>query len=57
MNWRLWKDESKGRNSYGELYVVVFLMEYGGRSAPVRSSWIIHDDENFPRLTSCYITD
>lgn len=47
----------KGRNRYGEIYVVEFIMHYASRSALIRSSWIVHDDENFPRLTSCYITD
>jgi hypothetical protein len=44
-----------GRNSYGSLYVVDFDMTNAGKTAPVRTSWITHDDENFPRLTSCYI--
>lgn len=44
-----------GRNNYGNLYVVDFDMQHAGKTASVRTSWIIHDDENFPRLTSCYI--
>jgi hypothetical protein len=44
-----------GRNSYGDLFVVEFIMNHGDRRALVRTSWIIHDDENFPRLTSCYV--
>ena len=44
-----------GRNSYGEIYIVDFLMVYEAKKATVRTSWIIHDGENFPQLTSCYI--
>lgn len=47
----------ESRNSYGELYVVDFAMTYKTQTANVRTSWIIHDGENFPRLTSCYIID
>jgi hypothetical protein len=52
-----WPAVHQGRNGYGELYVVDFLMEHDTRTALVRTSWIIHDDENFPRLTSCYVID
>lgn len=45
----------QGRNSYGEIYVVDFLMSHEMKTATVRTSWIIHDGENFPRLTSCYV--
>ncbi len=44
-----------GRNSYGDLHVVDFEMTYDDKTATVRTSWIIHDGENFPRLTSCYV--
>lgn len=47
----------RGRNSYGELYVVEFSMTHSAKTATVRTSWIIHDGDNFPRLTSCYIVD
>ena len=44
-----------GRNSYGQLFVVDFEMNHLDKIAAVRSSWIVHDSENFPRLTSCYV--
>ncbi|MFD2934369.1 DUF6883 domain-containing protein [Spirosoma flavum] len=42
----------EGRNSYGEIYVVDFEMTHQAKTAIVRTSWIIDDGENFPRLTS-----
>ena len=45
----------EGHNSYGELYAVDFEMMRNAKVAMVRSNWIIHDNENFPRLTSCYV--
>lgn len=65
-NWEVLRDSvltavllnpasSEGRNNYGELYVVEFERTRFILSAMVRSSWIVHDGENFPRLTSCYI--
>ena len=65
-NWEILRDavltavllnpaEEAGRNGYGRLYVVDFDMTHQGRTATVRTSWITHDGENFPRLTSCYI--
>jgi hypothetical protein len=40
---------------YGTRYVIDFVMIRGTRTATVRSSWIIRSDEDFPRLTSCYV--
>ncbi|WP_245563672.1 DUF6883 domain-containing protein [Spirosoma luteum] len=65
-NWKILRDSiltavllnsasHEGGNGYGELYIVDFDMIYNNRTAPVRTSWIIHNGENFPRLTSCYI--
>ena len=42
-------------NQYGTLYVVNINVENPPKYAFVRTSWIIKIDENFPRLTSCYI--
>ena len=42
-------------DEYGERYVLDFSLRHEGREARVRSSWIIRKDENFPRLTSCYV--
>jgi hypothetical protein len=43
------------QDSYGQRYVVDFSMIGPAGGATVRSSWIIRRDEDFPRLTSCYV--
>jgi len=42
-------------NQYGELYVVDIEVENPPDKALVRTSWIVRFDEDFPRLTSCYV--
>ena len=42
-------------NQYGTLYVVNISVENPPKQAFVRTSWIIKTDEDFPRLTSCYV--
>lgn len=40
---------------YGQLYIIDFTMTVNSeKEAQVRSSWIVRNEENFPRLTSCY---
>ena len=43
-------------DDYGRRYVVDFTMSGPSGSAMLRSSWIVRRGENFPRLTSCYVT-
>ena len=40
---------------YGELYNMDFDLTNIGRTATVRTAWIIKNEENFPRLTTCFI--
>ncbi len=40
---------------YGQLYVLDFPVQGPRGEAMVRSGWIIRQDEDFPRLTSCYV--
>ena len=42
-------------DEWGQRYTVDFEMHRKGRSAPVRSAWIVLAHEDFPRLTSCYV--
>lgn len=40
---------------YGQRYVVDFDWSTAIGTAPVRSTWIVLTEEDFPRLTSCYV--
>lgn len=40
---------------YGQRYVIDFELTTGTGTAIIRSAWIIRNEEDFPRLTSCYI--
>lgn len=42
------------RDRYGQRYSVDFLLEWRGKRALIRSSWIIEHGSDIPRLTSCY---
>ncbi|HRQ33042.1 MAG TPA: hypothetical protein PLM89_08055 [Anaerolineales bacterium] len=42
-------------DEYGQRYVVDFMMSRQGRQATIRTAWIIRTNEDFPRLTSCYV--
>jgi hypothetical protein len=42
------------RDEYGQRYTVDFLLEWRGKQAMIRSGWIIEDDSDTPRLTTCY---
>jgi hypothetical protein len=43
------------RNEYGQKYIIDFEMNHSGKTARIRSAWIIRNDENFPRLVTCYV--
>lgn len=40
---------------FGQRYTVDCEVERAGRKAALRSGWIIRHDEDFPRLTTCYV--
>ncbi len=40
---------------YGERYVVDFDLVRSGRTARIRSTWIVRTGEELPRLTSRYV--
>ena len=42
-------------DEYGHRYIIDFECIKGERRAMVRSGWIIHHGESFPRLTTCYV--
>lgn len=39
---------------FGQRYTVDFRYEWQDRSATLRSGWIIEDESEIPRLTTCY---
>jgi hypothetical protein len=43
------------RDAYGQRYVLDFSMSGPGGRAMIRSTWIVLSNENFARLTSCYV--
>ena len=42
------------RDTFGQRFLVDFVVEWRGKSAMVRSGWIIEDLQDVPRLTTCY---
>jgi hypothetical protein len=42
-------------DEFGYRYVIDFPLEHAGRRALVRAAWIVLTNEDFPRLTSCYL--
>lgn len=41
-------------DEFGQRYTLDFILEWQGKSALVRSGWIIEDGSTIPRLTTCY---
>jgi hypothetical protein len=41
--------------AHGDRYIIDFVATNNGRSANIRSAWIIRKHEDFPRLTTCYV--
>jgi hypothetical protein len=42
-------------DAYGQRYAVDFPVEWRGKSAIIRSGWIVEHESDIPRLTSCYL--
>ena len=47
--------EARGDNGFGEVFNLRFVMTTDRGSATVLTSWIVLHNQNFPRLTTCYI--
>ena len=43
------------RNQYGQKYVIDFPMTREEKTAMIHSVWIVRNQENFPRLVTCYV--
>jgi hypothetical protein len=49
-------DAVEGKHDqYGKRYIMDFTIMRLNKQATARSTWIIRSNEDFPRLTSCYI--
>lgn len=42
-------------DEFGQRHTLDFIMETTAGKAWVRSGWIVKKDEDFPRLTTCYV--
>lgn len=42
-------------DAYGQRYAVDLRVEWRGKSAIIRSGWIVEHESDIPRLTSCYL--
>ena len=47
--------EARGDNGFGHVFTLRFVMASGGGRATVMTGWIVLHNEDFPRLTTCYI--
>ncbi len=48
-------DARLGRqDEFGQRYTLDFTIEWQNRSATLRGGWIIENDAEIPRLTTCY---
>jgi hypothetical protein len=43
------------QDEYGQRYTLDFTMNANGKQAIIRSGWIIRAEEDFPRLTTCFV--
>src|SRR5215213_4188293 len=43
------------RDQYGQRYTIDVLMVGPTGQGTVRSAWIVRADEDYPRLTTCYV--
>jgi hypothetical protein len=47
--------EPQESSPFGQRYVIDFELTTEAGTGRVRSAWIVRTDEDFPRLTSCYV--
>lgn len=42
-------------NAYGQKYIIDFSYTRGDKTATIHSVWMVDNNENIPRLVTCYI--
>ena len=43
------------QNQYGQKYIIDFPMTRNEKTAIIHSVWILRNQEDFPRLVTCYV--
>lgn len=43
------------RNPYGQKYIIDFLLTRLDKQAIIYTVWIVRNNEDFPRLVTCYV--
>ena len=49
--------EARAENSFGKIFNLRFAMSTARGSATVLTGWIVLHNEDFPRLTTCFIVE
>lgn len=49
------KAEARGDNGFGQVFNLRFSLETDRGRATILTAWIVLHNEDFPRLTTCYI--
>ena len=49
--------EARGTNGLGEVFNLRFAMSTDAGQAMVLTGWIVRHNEDFPRLTTCFIVE
>lgn len=44
-------------DQYGQRFTVDFVISRDAGKATIRTSWIIRQDEDYPRLVTCYVLE
>ena len=47
--------ETHGENGFGRVFILKFPLATAAGKADVLTAWIILHEEDFPRMTTCYI--
>jgi hypothetical protein len=51
---RVYEAQLGRRDNFGQRYTLDFPIEWQNRKATLRSGWIIEQDSDIPKLTTCY---
>lgn len=43
--------------AFGDRYVIDFVLTTDSGTATIRTAWMVRQNEDFPRLTTCYVIE